>query len=113
MLRSSATGPVNLGNPVERTVLELAQLVLDLTGSSSSIEFHRLPQDDPTRRRPDITRARQLLGWEPRVAVTDGLRQTIEWFTRHRAEVTAAASLVAGGQYEGRSAPAQLRSLAS
>jgi dTDP-glucose 4,6-dehydratase len=102
MLRSSETGPVNLGNPVERTVLELARLVLDLTGSSSPIEFHPLPQDDPTRRRPDITRARQLLGWEPRVDVGDGLRQTIDWFAAHRDEVAAAAPLVAGAQYEGR-----------
>ncbi len=102
MLRSTETGPVNLGNPVESTVLELARLVLELTGSSSTIEFHPLPQDDPTRRRPDITRARQLLGWEPRVGVTEGLRRTIDWFAAHRDEVAAAAPLVAGVQYEGR-----------
>jgi dTDP-glucose 4,6-dehydratase len=102
MLGSTETGPVNLGNPVEHTVLELAELVLDLTGSSSSIEFHRLPQDDPTRRRPDITRARDLLAWEPRVDVTEGLRRTTEWFAHHRDEVAAAASVVAGAQFEGR-----------
>jgi dTDP-glucose 4,6-dehydratase len=102
MLRSSEAGPVNLGNPVEFTMLELARLVLDLTGSSSTVEFHPLPQDDPTRRRPDITRARQLLGWEPRVSVTAGLRRTIDWFAAHRNEVAEAAPLVAGAQFEGR-----------
>lgn len=72
--------PVNLGNPNEMTMLELAKRVLALTGSRSPIAHRPLPQDDPQLRCPDITRARQLLGWEPRVSLDDGLRTTIEWF---------------------------------
>jgi dTDP-glucose 4,6-dehydratase len=72
--------PVNLGNPGEFTVRELADLVLRLTGSSSPIVFQPLPVDDPKQRRPDITRARRLLGWEPAVKLEDGLRRTIEHF---------------------------------
>ncbi len=70
--------PVNLGNPVEFTLLELAELVLQLTGSSSEIVFEALPIDDPQVRQPDITRARQTLGWEPEVRLEDGLRRTLE-----------------------------------
>jgi dTDP-glucose 4,6-dehydratase len=80
MLGSDALGPVNLGNPYELTVGELAQLVIELSGSSSSVVHRPLPQDDPTRRRPDIKRAGQLLGWKPSVPVEEGLRLTIEWF---------------------------------
>ncbi|WPD19724.1 UDP-glucuronic acid decarboxylase family protein [Thermaerobacter composti] len=72
--------PVNLGNPEEFTILELANLVLELTGSSSPIVFRPLPEDDPRQRRPDITRARQLLGWGPKVSLREGLRRTIEYF---------------------------------
>lgn len=72
--------PVNLGNPRELTVLEIAGLVLDLTGSSSPITHHPLPTDDPKVRRPDIGRARTLLKWEPQVALEDALRRTIEYF---------------------------------
>ena len=72
--------PVNLGNPQEMTLLELAKRVLRLTGSASQIVFMPLPQDDPRVRQPDITRARTLLGWEPRVDVDEGLAKTIEWF---------------------------------
>ena len=100
MLTSTETGPVNLGNPVERSVLELAQIILEVTGSRSPIEFHPLPQDDPTRRRPDITRARELLGWRPEIPDREGLRRTVEWFRRRPAEVAAAASAVAGRQFE-------------
>jgi dTDP-glucose 4,6-dehydratase len=102
MLTSTETGPVNLGNPVEWTVLELAHIVLDVTGSASPIEFHPLPQDDPTRRRPDITRARELLGWEPLVSAHEGLRRTVEWFRAHPADVAAAAASVAGPQFQPR-----------
>jgi dTDP-glucose 4,6-dehydratase len=102
MLDSTATGPVNLGNPGEFTMLQLAEQVLELTGSSSAIEFHRLPQDDPTRRQPDITCARQMLGWEPQVDIFEGLARTIEWFRSRTSEVAAAASAVAGAQFEGR-----------
>jgi nucleoside-diphosphate-sugar epimerase len=70
--------PVNLGNPDEYTMLELARLVLELTGSSSQVVFEQLPRDDPRQRCPDISLARRLLGWEPRVAVREGLTRTIE-----------------------------------
>lgn len=79
--RSNEHLPVNLGNPEEMTVLEFARLIRDLAGSHSEIRFEPLPEDDPQRRRPDITKARRLLGWEPRVALEEGLRRTIAWFT--------------------------------
>jgi len=72
--------PVNIGNPHERTVLELAERVLRLTGSRSRIEYRPLPADDPARRRPDIGAARRLLGWEPKVSLEDGLWRTIDYF---------------------------------
>jgi len=72
--------PVNLGNPEEITVLELAQLIVRLAGSQSQIEFRSLPVDDPKQRRPDITHARKLLGWQPEVALEDGLARTLEYF---------------------------------
>jgi dTDP-glucose 4,6-dehydratase len=72
--------PVNLGNPKEVTVLELAQMIVRLAGSHSKIEFRDLPIDDPRQRRPDISRARAILGWEPEVALEDGLRKTLEYF---------------------------------
>ncbi len=73
-------GPVNLGNQGEFTILELAKLVIELTGSKSKITHRPLPQDDPTRRQPDITLARQMLGWEPQVPLREGLQTTIDWF---------------------------------
>ncbi len=73
-------GPVNLGNPHEFTIKQLAEMIIELTGSSSKIDFRPLPSDDPTQRQPDITLARQKLGWEPRVSVRDGLLKTIEYF---------------------------------
>ena len=76
----SVTGPINLGNPTEFTVLQLAELVLEITGSKSALERKPLPTDDPRQRQPDITRARTQLGWEPTVALRDGLRRTIEYF---------------------------------
>jgi len=83
--------PVNLGNPREMTILEFARLIRELSGTTSAIEFvvptDERTKDDPDRRRPDITRARELLGWEPQVALEDGLRSTIEYFrTRQREE---------------------------
>jgi nucleoside-diphosphate-sugar epimerase len=80
LLDGPHTGPVNIGNPGEFTVLELAHLVKEVTGSSSEITFEPLPVDDPTQRQPDITLARELLGWEPRVALREGLERTAEWF---------------------------------
>ena len=88
MLDSDQPGPVNFGNPEERTVADLARLVCRIVGSQASVEFHELPQDDPTRRCPDITRAQELFGWEPRVGIEDGLRRTAAWFAA-QAEVTA------------------------
>ncbi len=74
--------PVNIGNPCELTVLGIARKVLELTGSRSEIEYEPLPQDDPRLRRPDISKAGQLLDWRPRVQLEDGLRRTIEYFKR-------------------------------
>jgi dTDP-glucose 4,6-dehydratase len=72
--------PVNLGNPHELSILEIARAIIDATGSKSRIVFRPLPKDDPKKRRPDITRARKLLHWEPTVDLATGLRQTIDWF---------------------------------
>lgn len=74
------TGPVNLGNPNEFTMLELAEQVINITGSQSRIVFHPLPDDDPKQRQPDITLAREKLGWEPRVQLRDGLASTVRYF---------------------------------
>ena len=74
------TGPVNLGNPVEFTILELAQKVIAMTGSQSRIRHLPLPADDPKKRRPDISLARERLGWEPLVPLEEGLQKTVEWF---------------------------------
>jgi dTDP-glucose 4,6-dehydratase len=82
MLDSDDPGPINLGNPAELSVLEIAALVLDLVGSPSQLELNPLPQDDPTRRRPDITRARDQLGWKPQVSVREGIARTIEWYAK-------------------------------
>jgi dTDP-glucose 4,6-dehydratase len=82
MLGADATGPVNLGNPEEVTVLELAERIRELVGSSSEIVFTGRPADDPEVRRPDISLARTILGWEPGVALEDGLARTVEWGRR-------------------------------
>lgn len=82
LLDSDQIGPINIGNPGEFTMVELAELVLELTGSSSEIIHEPLPVDDPTQRQPDITKARELLGWEPRVELREGLQRTIEHFAR-------------------------------
>ncbi|MEM5515713.1 UDP-glucuronic acid decarboxylase family protein [Henriciella sp. AS95] len=74
------TGPINLGNPVEFTIRELAELVIELTGTGSTLVHKPLPQDDPRQRQPDITRAKQTLGWEPTVKLRDGLDKTIAYF---------------------------------
>jgi len=78
----SFTGPVNLGNPREHEIRELAEIILRLTGSTSRIEYHPLPQDDPRRRKPDIRLAEEKLGWRPRVELEEGLIKTIDYF-RH------------------------------
>lgn len=75
-------GPVNLGNPSERTILEFAKYIIELTNSSSKIIFEPLPQDDPTQRKPDISLAKKELDWEPRVDLEEGLKKTIEYFDK-------------------------------
>jgi len=74
------TGPVNLGNPGEFTMLELANLVIEITGSKSEISYMDLPQDDPRQRRPDIGHAKSALGWEPSIRLRDGIFKTVEYF---------------------------------
>lgn len=80
LMESTVTTPVNIGNPVELTMLQLAEKIIDLTGSSSRVAHGPLPEDDPKIRLPDITKARQMLGWEPLVDPHAGLTRTIEWF---------------------------------
>ena len=82
LLDSSLVGPVNIGNPDERSMLELAHFVLEVTGSPSDVVFEPLPTDDPTRRCPDIALARRELGWEPRIGLRDGIERTIDYFAR-------------------------------
>ncbi len=79
---SSVTGPVNLGNPAELGIRDLAETVIDMTGSKSKIEFRDLPEDDPTQRCPDITLAETLLDWRPKVPLKDGLEKTIAYFSK-------------------------------
>ena len=79
--RDDFTGPVNIGNPREFTMLELAQIVIELTGAKSKLVFKPLPSDDPKQRKPDITLAREALnGWEPKVALEAGLKKTVAYF---------------------------------
>ena len=80
LLDSDYVGPVNIGNPDEFTVKQLAEIVIELTGSSSEIVYEELPVDDPTQRKPDISLAREVLGWEPEVPLREGLGRTIPWF---------------------------------
>ena len=87
LMLSGEPYPVNLGNPREMTILEFAEHIRALTGSRSEIVFQPLPEDDPKKRRPDIGRARQLLGWEPKVGLDEGLRETIEYFRDEHATV--------------------------
>ncbi len=80
LFHSDCVDPVNIGNPAELTVLQLADLVLELTGSSSTLEFGPLPEGDPKVRQPDIALARQVLGWQPEIDLREGLRKTIDYF---------------------------------
>lgn len=80
LMHSSEHAPVNIGNPVEFTIMECAREVLAVTGSGSRLAFKPLPEDDPKQRRPDITKAQKLLGWEPKVQLAEGLRLTLSWF---------------------------------
>ena len=87
LMQSEERYPVNLGNPHEMSILEFAELILRFTGSKSRIIHEPLPQDDPKQRQPDISKARRLLGWEPKVPLDEGLRQTIEYFRNVQAPV--------------------------
>jgi dTDP-glucose 4,6-dehydratase len=91
LAKSDEHMPVNIGNPNEFTILECAQLVLKVTGSKSRIRYEPLPQDDPKQRCPDITKARQLLGWEPKIDLETGLRLSLEYFKKAVAEDTTTA----------------------
>ncbi|HEV8044260.1 MAG TPA: NAD-dependent epimerase/dehydratase family protein, partial [Rubrobacter sp.] len=86
LMRSAETRPVNIGNPVEYTVREIAELIVEISGSRSSFVHEPLPEDDPKQRRPDTTRAREILGWEPRVGAREDLQKTLDWFAGRQAE---------------------------
>jgi UDP-glucuronate decarboxylase len=90
MMNSEYTGPVNLGNPCEKTVVEIARQVLEMTGGESEIQYRALPSDDPRRRKPDITLAREYLGWEPKISLEEGLAATIDYFRKHISKQNAA-----------------------
>jgi dTDP-glucose 4,6-dehydratase len=80
LMRSTEARPVNIGNPVEHTVVEIARLVIELSGGEGGISYEPLPEDDPRQRCPEIRRARETLGWEPLISAREGLRKTLEWF---------------------------------
>ncbi len=86
LMNSEETRPVNLGNPIEYTVREVAELILKLSGTSNELVHKPLPQDDPKQRCPDISRAREVLGWEPRIRAEDGLKLTFKWFAEREAK---------------------------
>jgi UDP-glucuronate decarboxylase len=87
-------GPINLGNPVESTMLELAEKIIELTGSTAQIKFLPIPSDDPMRRQPDIALSRNYLGWEPKIGLTEGLERTIDYFRRLSLSLGQAESAV-------------------
>jgi dTDP-glucose 4,6-dehydratase len=90
LMRSAEDRPVNIGNPVEYSVRQVAEMILEISGSQSGIVHEPLPEDDPKQRRPDITRARETLGWEPRVPAKEGLKLTFEWFAQRLSPSEAA-----------------------
>jgi len=89
LMGSEETRPVNIGNPAEYSVREVAQMVIELSGAGSELAYGPLPEDDPKQRRPDTTRARESLGWEPRTPAREGLERTLKWFAG-RQEATPA-----------------------
>ena len=91
----NVTGPVNLGNPGEFTIAELADVVIELTGTTSPVEQLPLPADDPVRRRPDITLAKKVLGWQPTVQLREGLLRTIDYFRTSDSTLMAPAIAIA------------------
>lgn len=97
--KAEVAGPVNIGNPAEITILELVSKVLAVTGSASPVEFEPLPPDDPVRRQPDISLAKRLLGWEPTVSLTEGLRRTADWLAAESGFLTQANGNLAKPQF--------------
>jgi UDP-glucuronate decarboxylase len=92
----SITGPINIGNPAEFTILELAQQVIKMTGSRSKIVHRPLPQDDPRQRRPDISKAQDVLSWSPRTPLKDGLKRTVAYFEELLRDQAVRAQLIGG-----------------
>jgi dTDP-glucose 4,6-dehydratase len=84
LFNSDHVDPVNIGNPTEFTVLQLAELILEMTGSEVPVERRSLPEDDPKVRQPDISLAREVLGWEPKIDLRQGLKRTLEYFSGPR-----------------------------
>lgn len=101
MLDSSEFGPINLGNPTERTIADIARLIGEITSISVEFDYYPMPVDDPTRRCPDISRARTLLGWEPAITLEEGLRRTVDWFSARPVETRTAAVTLRGPQLSG------------
>ena len=97
LMKSGETRPVNIGNPLEYSVREVAEMIIELSGSGSEISHQPLPEDDPKRRCPDITRAREVLGWEPQTGAREGLAKTLEWFAS-QAEARSEASPTTRGE---------------
>ena len=91
LMKSEETRPVNIGNPIEYSVREVAEMIIELSGSRSEISHRPLPADDPKQRCPDITRAREVLGWQPQIGAREGLAKTLEWFAS-QAEARSEAS---------------------
>ena len=91
----SVTGPINIGNPVEFSILQLATMIVDMTGSRSRIVHRPLPENDPRQRRPDISRAQELLSWQPRTPLKEGLIRTIAYFEKLLSDNNVRDSLVA------------------
>jgi dTDP-glucose 4,6-dehydratase len=92
LMRSEEIRPVNIGNPIEYSVREVAGMIIELSGSPSEISHRPLPEDDPRQRCPDITRAREVLGWEPQTQAPEGLAKTLDWFVGQLADRQEAAS---------------------
>jgi dTDP-glucose 4,6-dehydratase len=92
LMKSQERRPVNIGNPHEMSVLEIAETIVEISGSESEMVFEPLPEDDPKRRCPEISRAREVLGWEPRIPVREGLQRTLSWFAGQLADRQEAPS---------------------
>jgi dTDP-glucose 4,6-dehydratase len=89
LMGSGLNEPVNIGNPNELSILEFAKKIISMTGSKSKLVYKELPENDPKVRRPDITKAKEKLGWEPKVSLDEGLKRTIDWFREHLHELDA------------------------